>query len=78
LITLQTVKCKHCGLIFKENDILEIDNFFLKNLGRKELISNVHFYIDTITTRKQSIMTVWFIKKSIDDVNKIIVTYSVS
>ena len=77
MITLQTVKFQHCRLIFKENDILEIDNFFLKNLGREELISNVHFYIDTITIRKQSIMTVWFIKKSIDDVNKIIVTYSV-
>ena len=35
-------KCKHCGLIFKD-DILEID-YFLLILRKKRLISNIHFY----------------------------------
>jgi len=39
LIIEQQVKCKHCGLIFKEDDILEIDYFLSKILGKKELIS---------------------------------------
>ena len=39
LIIEQQVKCKHSGLIFKEDDILEIDYFLDKILERKELIS---------------------------------------
>ncbi len=39
LIIEQQVKCKHCGLILKEDDILEIDYFLSKILGKKELIS---------------------------------------
>ena len=35
LENLQKGKCKHCGLIFKEDDILEIDYFLLNNLRKK-------------------------------------------
>ena len=54
LIIEQQVKCKHCGLIFKEDDILEIDNFLPKILRRKELISNIHFYMVAIKTNFMS------------------------
>jgi len=37
LRTLQTIKCKHCRLIFKENDILKKGRFSLKVYGKKNL-----------------------------------------
>ena len=55
LIIEQQVKCKHCGLIFKEDDILEIDYFLLNNLRKKELTSNINFYIKSVAIRKQKI-----------------------
>ena len=49
LKNLQKGKCKHCGLILKEDDILEIDYFLTKNLAGKERKSNINFYRVTIT-----------------------------
>jgi hypothetical protein len=53
LIIEQQVKCKHCGLIFKEDDILEIDYFLLNTLRKKELSSNINFYIKSVAIQKQ-------------------------
>jgi len=55
LKNLQKGKCKHCGLIFKEDDILEIDYFLLNTLRKKELISNINFYIKSVAIQKQEI-----------------------
>jgi len=37
LRTLETIKCKHCRLIFKEDDILREERFSLKVYGKKNL-----------------------------------------
>jgi len=59
LKSLQKSKCKHYGLIFKEDDILEIDHFLPNILGGKELISNIHLLHrnshDTKTSRNGSL-----------------------
>jgi hypothetical protein len=49
LILEQEWKCKHCGLIFKEDDILEIDYFLDKILERKEKVYGiVEIYADDL------------------------------
>jgi RNA-directed DNA polymerase len=52
LKNLETGKCKHYGLIFKEDDILEIDHFLTKILGGKELISNINLLQNSFNDKK--------------------------
>ena len=42
-------------VIFKEDDILEIDYFLLNTLRKKELSSNINFYIKSVAIQKQEI-----------------------
>jgi len=41
LLKMQKGKCKHCGLSFKDGDLLEIDHIIPKSQGGKDVYKNL-------------------------------------
>jgi len=59
LLKIQKGKCSHCGLHFRDEDVMEVDTEFLNRKVERILLKTGTYFTDIATIQRLQQMAVW-------------------